>query len=93
MGYAPWNPRGPTLELLEQIDSVLDDHADYWPLTPRQILYRLMGRGQATKADAQDRRPPRPSSPRRPDPLGGDRRWAHRDDDPALLRQPDGVPC
>ncbi len=30
---------------------MLDDHADYWPITPRQVLYRLMGRGQAIKAD------------------------------------------
>ena len=33
--------------------SVLDDHRDYWPITPRQVLYRLMGRGQATKDDAE----------------------------------------
>jgi hypothetical protein len=52
VGYAPWAPRRSTLEALEQILSVLDDHADYWPITPRQILYRLMGRRQATKADA-----------------------------------------
>jgi len=52
VGYAAWAPRSSTLEALEQIASVLDDHADYWPITPRQVLYRLMGRGQATKADA-----------------------------------------
>ncbi len=53
VGYAPWAPRAATLEVLDQILSVLDDHRDYWPITPRQVLYRLMGRGQATKADAE----------------------------------------
>lgn len=52
VGYAPWAPRANTRESLDQILSVLDDHRDYWPITPRQVLYRLMGRGQATKADA-----------------------------------------
>jgi hypothetical protein len=52
VGYAPWAPRAKTLESVEQIMSVLDDHRDYWPITPRQVLYRLMGRGQATKDDA-----------------------------------------
>lgn len=52
VGYAPWNPRAGTLESLEQIQSVLDDHREYWPITPRQVLYRLMGRNQATKDDA-----------------------------------------
>ncbi|MEJ7788151.1 MAG: hypothetical protein WKF96_25395 [Solirubrobacteraceae bacterium] len=52
VGYAQWSPRGATCVMLEQITAVLDDHADYWPITPRQVLYRLMGRGQATKQDA-----------------------------------------
>jgi hypothetical protein len=51
VGYAPWNPRGASLTRLNQILDVLDDHQEYWPITPRQVLYRLMGRGQATKAD------------------------------------------
>ena len=53
VGYAPWSPRAATRETLDQILSVLDDHRDYWPITPRQVLYRLMGRGQATKSDAE----------------------------------------
>ncbi|MDQ3672707.1 MAG: hypothetical protein M3364_09785 [Actinomycetota bacterium] len=52
VGYAPWEPRGSTLEMLEQIGSVLEDYRDYWPIIPRQVLYRLMGRGAATKDDA-----------------------------------------
>ena len=51
VGYAPWTPRAATRVMLDQIQSVLDDHRDYWPIIPRQVLYRLMGRGQATKAD------------------------------------------
>lgn len=53
VGYAPWNPRGETQDRLDQILAVLDGHADFWPITPRQVLYRLMGRGEATKADAE----------------------------------------
>ncbi len=53
VGYAAWNPRGETQEALGRILAVLDDHADYWPITPRQVLYRLMGRGEATKQDAE----------------------------------------
>jgi hypothetical protein len=53
VGYAEWTPRGATLAMLEQIEAVLDEHRDYWPITPRQVLYRLMGAGQATKADAE----------------------------------------
>jgi hypothetical protein len=53
VGYAPWNPREATLLMLDNIIAVLNDHRDYWPITPRQILYRLMGRGQATKEDNQ----------------------------------------
>jgi hypothetical protein len=53
VGYAPWSPRTATRESLDQILAVLDDHRDYWPITPRQVLYRLMGRGQATKGDAE----------------------------------------
>src|SRR5204862_352833 len=45
-GYAPWAPRAGTRQSVEQILSVLDDHRDYWPITPRQVLYRLVGRGQ-----------------------------------------------
>ena len=53
VGYAPWSPRGETREMLDRILSVLDDHREYWPITPRQVLYRLMGRGEATKQDAE----------------------------------------
>jgi hypothetical protein len=38
--------------MLEQITAVLENYRDYWPIIPRQVLYRLMGRGAATKDDA-----------------------------------------
>lgn len=42
-GFAPWAPRGTTLELLEQVRGVLGEYEDYLPLTIRQIFYRLIG--------------------------------------------------
>jgi hypothetical protein len=42
-GFAPWSPRGATLELLEQVRAVLGEYEDYLPLTIRQIFYRLVG--------------------------------------------------
>jgi hypothetical protein len=42
-GFAPWNPQGTTLHLLEQVRGVLAEYEDYLPLTIRQIFYRLVG--------------------------------------------------
>jgi hypothetical protein len=42
-GFAPWSPRGATLQLLEQVRAVLGEYEDYLPLTIRQIFYRLAG--------------------------------------------------
>ena len=42
-GFAPWSPRGATLQLLDQVRGVLDEYEDYLPLTIRQIFYRLVG--------------------------------------------------
>jgi hypothetical protein len=42
-GFVPWNPQPKTRELLEQVQAVLDEYADYLPLTIRQIYYRLVG--------------------------------------------------
>jgi hypothetical protein len=53
VGYAPWTPRGETLVMVKHIITVLYAHRDYWPMTPRQVVYRLMGAGLATKADAE----------------------------------------
>ncbi len=34
-GFAPWTPRGATLELLEQVRGVLGEYEDYLSLTIR----------------------------------------------------------
>jgi hypothetical protein len=38
-----YNPQAKTLRLLEDVKSVLDEYHAYWPLTCRQIYYRLIG--------------------------------------------------
>jgi hypothetical protein len=41
-GYAVWRPQAETTALLDQVEAVLDEYADYLPLTIRQIFYRLV---------------------------------------------------
>jgi hypothetical protein len=41
-GFAPWQPRGESLQRLEQVKQVLKEYAAYLPLTIRQIFYRLV---------------------------------------------------
>ena len=41
-GYAPWRPNAATVVLLAAIDSVLEEYADHWPLSARQVFYRLV---------------------------------------------------
>jgi hypothetical protein len=50
-GFAPWTPRGSTLELLEQVRGVLQEYEDYLPLTVRQIFYRLVGAHEYEKTE------------------------------------------
>jgi hypothetical protein len=38
-----YRPQERTLDLLRQVDSVLEEYEDYWPLTLRQMFYRLVG--------------------------------------------------
>lgn len=38
-----YSPQAKTLELLQQADQVLHEYRRYWPLTVRQIFYRLVG--------------------------------------------------
>ncbi len=42
-GYADWRPQRKTRIVLDQVRAVLDEYADYLPLTVRQIFYRLVG--------------------------------------------------
>jgi hypothetical protein len=45
LGLAPWKPQPVSLPIIEAIDGVLDEYRDQWPLTVRQIMYRLIGLG------------------------------------------------
>ncbi len=38
-----YNPRPDTLRLLQAVESVLDEYREHWPLTVRQVFYRLVG--------------------------------------------------
>ena len=42
-GFVDWKPQAATLALLDQVQGVLDEYADYLPLTVRQVFYRLVG--------------------------------------------------
>src|SRR3954452_3137222 len=42
-GYAAWNPKPETLDVLADVQSVLNEYKRYLPLTARQIFYRLVG--------------------------------------------------
>ncbi len=42
-GLASWQPRDATLALLDTVQGVLAEYADYLPLTLRQVFYRLVG--------------------------------------------------
>jgi hypothetical protein len=47
-----YRPNGATRALLDQVQSVLDEYAEYWPLTCRQIFYRLVGAHGYAKNEA-----------------------------------------
>lgn len=38
-----YNPRATTVDLLRSVQNVLEEYRDYWPLTVRQVFYRLVG--------------------------------------------------
>ena len=42
-GLAPWQPQRATIDLLDKVQAVLVEYAQYLPLTIRQIFYRLVG--------------------------------------------------
>ncbi len=43
-GFAPWKPQKRTLPLLADIEAVLEEYAEYLPLTVRQVFYRLVAK-------------------------------------------------
>lgn len=52
-GYiADYRPQAKTLSLLAAAQSVLDEYREHWPLTVRQIFYRLIGAHDFPKTEA-----------------------------------------
>jgi hypothetical protein len=47
-----YSPQAKTRELLDQVGLVLEEYGAYWPLTNRQIFYRLVGRHGFDKSEA-----------------------------------------
>lgn len=50
-GFAKWNPAEDSQETLQQVIEVLEEYRDYWPLTIRQVFYRLVGRYDYPKTE------------------------------------------
>jgi hypothetical protein len=52
-GYiADYKPQVKTLRLLDDVQAVLDEYREYWPLTCRQVYYRLIGAHGYPKTEA-----------------------------------------
>lgn len=52
-GYiTDYRPQAKTRDLLEQVQTVLDEYRRFWPLTCRQIFYRLVGAHRFDKTEA-----------------------------------------
>jgi hypothetical protein len=50
-GLAPWRPRAKTQLVLTQIQEILEEYRAQWPITNRQICYRLVGRFHYDKTE------------------------------------------
>jgi len=51
-GLAPWSPQPATKALIDAVAVVLDEYADYLPMTARQLFYRLVGTELLGKSEA-----------------------------------------
>ncbi|HKJ35724.1 MAG TPA: hypothetical protein VKA36_04080, partial [Solirubrobacterales bacterium] len=51
-GYVPWNPYTKSKATLEHVLSIMDEYRAHWPITNRQVVYRMMGRFGYSKSDA-----------------------------------------
>lgn len=47
-----YRPNASTRELLDQVQEVLEEYREYWPLTCRQIFYRLVGANRYAKDES-----------------------------------------
>lgn len=55
-GFAEWKPQQATQQIMNQVQEVLAQYREHWPLTIRQIFYRLVGvYGYAKMEQAYDR--------------------------------------
>lgn len=51
-GYATWNPKPEAVYWIRATREVIDAYRDYWPLSVRQIFYRLVADHQYEKTEA-----------------------------------------
>lgn len=51
-GYAKWNPQAEAIHWVRSTLQVLDQYRDYWPLSVRQIFYRLVADHGYEKTEA-----------------------------------------
>lgn len=51
-GYAEWNPKPEALHWVRATNEVLDQYRDYWPLSVRQLFYRLVAAYDYPKSEA-----------------------------------------
>ena len=54
-GFAAWNPRPASLELVQDVQAVLADYAAHLPLTIRQVFYRLVSTRGFRKSETVNR--------------------------------------
>ena len=50
-GYCDWGPRAATQHWLDCVDEILTQYRSYWPLTIRQIFYRLVASYEYDKTE------------------------------------------
>lgn len=51
-GYAEWNPKPEALHWVRSTNEVLDQYRNYWPLSVRQLFYRLVAAYDYPKSEA-----------------------------------------
>ena len=51
-GYVVWQPNDASRALLAAAGAVLEEYADYWPLSARQVFYRLVAAHGLDKTEA-----------------------------------------
>lgn len=51
-GYADWKPKGEAIHWVHKTNEVLEQYEDYWPLSVRQIFYRLVADHSYAKSEA-----------------------------------------